>query len=79
MELPPFEDGFGKRWTLDGRCLNPDPPAPPSWIDEWPQDLRFVAFEASLVMELRDEVQRDFLKRTLYGDGTNPDGPAGLL
>lgn len=25
-DLPPFEDGFGRRWTFDGRCLNPDYP-----------------------------------------------------
>lgn len=25
VQLPPFEDGFGKLWTFDGRCLNPDP------------------------------------------------------
>jgi hypothetical protein len=57
-EMPPFEDGFGKLWTLDGRCLNPDPDPGPTWLDEWPEDLQFVAFDASVLMELADEYER---------------------
>lgn len=57
--LPPYEDGFGKLWTLDGQCLNPDPPDPAfAWLDEWPEDLQGVAVEAAVNMQLTDEYWR---------------------
>lgn len=57
-DLPPYVDGFGRRWTLDGRCLNPESEREPDWTDEWPEDLRSLAFEASVVMDLFDEYWR---------------------
>lgn len=72
-ELPPYEDGFGKLWTLDGRCLNPDPPREPTFIDEWPEDLQWIAFKASFQMEVVDE----FVRRVV--GSTDGPGPRGLL
>lgn len=56
--LEPFRDGFGKLWTLDGGCLNPDPEPPPSFLDEWPDDLQLQAFDAAIVMAMQDELIR---------------------
>ena len=50
---PPYEDGFGQLWTIDGVCLNPRP-VEPHWLDEWPEDLRFEALCASVQMDLAE-------------------------
>lgn len=42
-DLPPFEDGFGKLWTFDGRCLNPDPAPPRGQIATWEEFRVFVS------------------------------------
>lgn len=73
---PPFEDGFGQLWTWDdGTCLNPRP-AEPSFLDEWPEDLRLVAFKAAINMELSDSYWRAVdaeADRLLFsGEGFNP-------
>lgn len=57
-QLEPFEDGFGKLWTFDGHCLNPGPAPEPSFLDEWPEDLRFNALMASVTMAMQDELIR---------------------
>jgi len=57
-QLEPFVDGFGRRWTLDGQCLDVEPDPGPSWLDDWPEDLQSVAFGAALVMAFRDEYFR---------------------
>jgi hypothetical protein len=69
VELPPYEDGFGKLWMFDGRCVNPDPPEP-TFVDEWPEDLRSLAFQASVTMELVDAYDR-----AMWG----PPSPLGFL
>lgn len=56
--LPPYEDGFGKVWTLDGQCLNPNPDPEPSWLDEWPDDLKYEALRAAVTMDLLDGYHR---------------------
>lgn len=66
--MPPFEDAFGRLWTWDGRCLNAVVPGPGelppevAWLAEWPEDLRWEALQASVTMELRDSLERDFLE-----------------
>lgn len=56
--LPPFEDGLGRLWTFDGRCLSPAPDPGPDWLAEWPEDLRSEAFRAAVCMEFADEYRR---------------------
>lgn len=72
--LEPFEDGFGKLWTLDGRCLNPDPEPERTWLDEWPEDLQFQAFAASITMELEDELVRRMTVPTRFTGIINAPG-----
>jgi hypothetical protein len=56
-DLPPFVDGFGCHWTLDGRCLDHqhDDAWPQDWIakgigfDEWR-----LMFEFALVQAYHD-------------------------
>jgi hypothetical protein len=57
LDLPPYEDGLGHRWTFEGECLNPAE-REPNWLDEWPEDLKSVAFQAAVNMELRDSFFR---------------------
>lgn len=54
LHLPPYEDYLGQLWTLDGVCLNPTE-LEPSFLDEWPEDLRSTVFQAALGMELVDQ------------------------
>lgn len=70
LDLPPYEDGFGLLWTLDGQCLNPAP-AEPNFLDEWPEELRFTAFQAALSMELEEAFWRH-LARTHMPKGWRP-------
>jgi hypothetical protein len=65
FDLPPYVDGFGAAWTWDGqpaneaaeKALNPEP----CFLDKWPEDLRSVAFAASVNMEVLDAFYRRVL------------------
>lgn len=48
VNLPPYEDGSGKLWTFDGRCLNPDPPR--DRIDTWEEFTAFVGQRMDEIM-----------------------------
>lgn len=62
-DIPPYEDWQGKLWTVDGQCLNPDPPQPPTWLDEWPEDLQSVAFTAAVQLEFAETYQHELNRR----------------
>ncbi len=54
-DLPPYEDGFGRLWALDGTQVGGPPEEPmPAWLAEWPEDLQWEAFRASVNMEIAD-------------------------
>ena len=76
LSLPPWEDGFGQAWNFDGTPANQAAQMsltpPPSFIDEWPEDLQWIAFQASVNMELLD-----MYHAALDGSGTGQ--PRGIL
>jgi hypothetical protein len=54
-DLPPYEDGFGRLWALDGTQVGGPAEEPtPAWLAEWPEDLQSMAFQAAINMELLD-------------------------
>lgn len=76
-DLPPYQDWQGRLWALDGTQVGGPPEKPlPDWLTAWPGDLRFVAFEAAILMECVDEYDRLMDDpRLFFGDWAPPEPP----
>lgn len=55
--IPPYVDWKGRRWTWDGVALDPEPPCEPSFLDAWPDDLKYEVFRAAITMQLQAEIE----------------------
>lgn len=50
--LPPYEDGFGRLWALDGtQAGGPLGEPAPEWLAAWPEDLQWEALRAAMAMD----------------------------
>jgi hypothetical protein len=79
-DLPPYKDGFGGLWSWDGHCIGlpPRPEPAATWLDEWPEDLQWIALKAAVNMELADGFRAYFDDLT-GNPGGQPTGILGLL
>lgn len=57
-DLPPYEDGFGRFWSLDGVQVGGPPEVEPDWPQDWPEELRWHLLQADIIMSVRDEFER---------------------
>lgn len=55
LALPPYEDGLGNLWAMDGTCVNAVHTCePPAWYDE----MVLVEMQAELMFSYREALDR---------------------
>lgn len=57
FELPPFEDGLGRTWAFSGEQVGGPVWDEPHWPEDWPEDLRYLLFQAEVNFELAERTQ----------------------
>lgn len=54
FELPPYVDGFGRAWAFSGEQVGGPPEIEPQWPEDWPEDLRYLLFQAEVCFALAE-------------------------